>query len=102
MTPVTPGDTDTGAGPGTLKVRIHGPKGAFKVQMFRESEKDRQIGVLYSPREPGQYTVNVMWSDDPADGSPFQVCLADNKQQLARMLEEAQRLHVNGVEDKRV
>lgn len=80
-----------GAGPGTLKVRIHGPKGAFKVQMFRESNKDRTIGVLYSPEEAGIYTVNIMWSDEHAQGSPFQVCIADNKHQLARMLDALER-----------
>jgi len=80
-----------GAGPGVLRVRIHGPKGAFKVQMYRKSEEERTIGVLYNPTEAGIYTVNVLWSDEPAQGSPFQVCIADNKQQLARML-ESQRL----------
>ena len=81
-----------GAGPGVLRVRIHGPKGAFKVQMFRESEEDRTIGVLYSPTEAGIYTVNVMWSEEPAEGSPFHVCVADNKPQLARMLESQRRI----------
>jgi filamin len=34
-----------GAGAGTMKIKIHGPKGAFKVEMFRENTKDRNIGV---------------------------------------------------------
>ena len=91
-----------GAGPGTLKVRIHGPKGAFKVQMFRESNKDRTIGVLYNPTEAGIYTVNVMWSDEHAQDSPFQICVADNKQQLERMLEAKERGITNENDGQRI
>lgn len=87
-----------GAGPGTLKVRIHGPKGAFKVEMFRESNKDRTIGVTYSPTEPGIYTVNVLWSDQPAEGSPYRVCIADNKQQLANMIEVMNSSSINEID----
>ncbi len=91
-----------GAGPGTLKVRIHGPKGAFKVEMFRENQKDRCIGVRYSPKEPGQYTINVLWSGEPAGGSPFEIYLADNKHQLDNLIAEAKRLSINGYNDKKV
>ena len=80
-----------GAGPGVLRVRIHGPKGAFKVEMFRKSQEDRTIGVLYNPTEAGIYTVNVLWSDKAAQGSPFQICVADNEYQLEKML-DTQRL----------
>eukprot|EP00794_Sanderia_malayensis_P010826 gene10826-11978_t len=91
-----------GAGPGTLKVRIHGPKGAFKVEMFREKEKDRTIGVRYSPKEAGQYTINVLWSGEHVMNSPFHVYLADNKHQLDALITEAGRLSINGYEDKTV
>ena len=78
--------------------------------MYRESAKDRTIGVLYHPTEPGQYTVNVMWSDEHAEGSPYQVFIAENKQQLAKMLDDngaslfgrTDGQQVNGYEDKRV
>ncbi len=40
-----------GAGAGQLTVRIKGPKGAFKVEMQRESEKDRKITCKYDPIE---------------------------------------------------
>lgn len=32
-----------GAGAGQLTVRVRGPKGAFRVEMQRESQKDRTI-----------------------------------------------------------
>ena len=72
------------------------------MQMFRESEEDRTIGVLYSPTEAGIYTVNVMWSDEPAVGSPFHVCVADNKQQLAKMLESQRRIVTDENGEQRV
>lgn len=41
-----------GAGAGQLTVRVRGPKGAFRVEMQRESQKDRtilcKVGVLGS------------------------------------------------------
>ncbi len=40
-----------GAGAGQLTVRIKGPKGAFKVEMQRENEKDRKITCKYDPIE---------------------------------------------------
>lgn len=40
-----------GAGAGQLTVRIKGPKGAFKVEMQRESERDRKITCKYDPIE---------------------------------------------------
>jgi filamin len=42
-----------GAGAGQLTVRIRGPKSAFKVEMKRESEKDRKITCKYDPLEVG-------------------------------------------------
>jgi len=71
-----------GAGPGTLKVRIHGPRGAFKVEMFRDNPKDRIINVRYNPTEPGIYTANVFWSDEHVEGSPFEVFVGENEQHL--------------------
>ena len=91
-----------GAGPGTLKVRIHGPKGAFKVEMFRESDKDRTIGVRYNPKEIGRYTVNVLWADLPAPGSPFELFVADTKNQLENFMNVAPQVPVNGHGDRRV
>lgn len=71
-----------GAGPGTMKVRIHGPKGAFKVEMFRDHPKDRSINVRYNPTEAGVYTANIYWSDEHIVGSPFEIFVAKNEQEL--------------------
>ena len=38
-----------GAGAGQLTVRVRGPKGAFRVEMQRESQKDRTILCKVSP-----------------------------------------------------
>ena len=45
-----------GAGAGQLTVRIRGPKSAFKVEMQRESEKDRKITCKYDPLEARIYS----------------------------------------------
>ncbi|EDO45254.1 predicted protein [Nematostella vectensis] len=82
-----------GAGPGTLKIRIHGPKGAFKVEMYRDTTKDRTIGVRYNPTEAGRYTVNIRWGDEPILGSPFEVNIVETQQELDQ-LNELQDNHV--------
>ncbi|XP_070539365.1 filamin-A-like isoform X2 [Ptychodera flava] len=76
-----------GAGAGQLKVRIHGPKGAFKVEMTRDNQKDRTILVKYNPLEVGDYTVSVRWSDKNVTGSPFEMKIVDTREEL----EEVQR-----------
>lgn len=40
-----------GAGAGQLTVRIRGPKGAFRVEMQRETQKERTILCKYDPIE---------------------------------------------------
>lgn len=74
-----------GAGAGTLKIKIHGPKGAFKVEMFRENSKDRNIGVLYNPTEPGRYDISVKWAEEDVPGSPFLVYVGNNEDDLRRL-----------------
>lgn len=71
-----------GAGPGTLKVRIHGPRGAFKVEMYRDTTKDRSIGVRYNPTETGRYIINIKWADQHIPGSPFDVTIVNTKEEL--------------------
>lgn len=72
-----------GAGAGQLTVRVRGPKGAFRVEMQRESQKDRTIlckvelmnvtfsvpanfyfNPQYDPTEPGDYRVEVKWANE--------------------------------------
>lgn len=61
------------AGGGVLAVRVHGPKGAFKIHMNKSPHDDRLILVSYNPTEPGRYTMDVKWSDVNVPGSPFSV-----------------------------
>jgi len=76
-----------GAGAGQLTVRIRGPKGAFRVEMQRESQKDRTILCKYEPTEPGDYRIEVKWSGEHVPGSPFMVMIFDTQEELSRFLQ---------------
>ncbi|BFZ00346.1 hypothetical protein BsWGS_03384 [Bradybaena similaris] len=78
------------AGSGDLRVRIMGPKGAFHVKMRKASQKDKIYQCFYDPVEPGIYTVNVQWSGEHIEGSPFTVLLATNPGELQQMQDEIQ------------
>ena len=60
-------------GVGTLAVRVHGPKGAFKINMRRHPDNDRTILVRYDPAHVGGYTIDITWSEVHIPGSPFKV-----------------------------
>lgn len=76
-----------GAGPGTLKIRIHGPRGAFKVEMYRDTSKERSIGVRYNPTEAGRYIINIKWADQHIPGSPFDVTIVETRDELESLNE---------------
>ncbi|RWS29658.1 Filamin-B-like protein [Leptotrombidium deliense] len=76
-----------GAGAGQLTVRIRGPKGAFRVEMQRESQKDRTILCKYDPTEPGDYRIEIKWSGEHVPGSPFVVMIFDTQEELNRYLQ---------------
>lgn len=65
-------ETEAG-GAGTLAVRVHGPKGAFKINMRRHPDNDRTILVRYDPTHIGKYTVDITWSEVHVPGSPFEI-----------------------------
>lgn len=104
-----------GAGAGQLTVRVRGPKGAFRVEMQRESQKDRTIlckvsafcrispenadilfiplqyfvyhfSLQYDPTEPGDYRVEVKWAGELVPGSPFPVMIFDTEEELRRFI----------------
>jgi len=75
-----------GAGAGQLTVRIRGPKGAFRVEMQRESQKDRTILCRYDPTEVGDYIVSVKWSGVDVPGSPFRIQIFDTTEELERFM----------------
>ncbi|XP_014240191.1 filamin-A isoform X2 [Cimex lectularius] len=76
-----------GAGAGQLSVRVRGPKGAFRVEMQRGSQKDRMIMCKYDPTEPGDYRVEVKWAGELVPGSPFSVMIFDTQEELNRFLQ---------------
>ncbi|XP_013193128.2 filamin-A [Amyelois transitella] len=76
-----------GAGAGQLTVRVRGPKGAFRVEMQRENQKDRTILCKFSPTEPGDYRVEVRWAGRHVPGSPFPVMIFDTQEELRRYLQ---------------
>jgi len=66
---------------------VRGPKGAFRVEMQRESQKDRTILCKYEPTEPGDYRIEVKWSGDHVPGSPFMVMIFDTHEELSKFLQ---------------
>lgn len=75
-----------GAGAGQLTVRIRGPKGAFRMETQRESQRDRTILCKYDPTEPGDYRIEIKWSGHHVPGSPFSVMIFDTQEELNRFL----------------
>ena len=62
------------AGIGTLSIRVHGVKGAFKIQAQPASDDDlRTLKAVYHPKEPGDYIIAIRWSGTHVPGSPFKV-----------------------------
>ncbi|KAL4220761.1 hypothetical protein ACF0H5_021155 [Mactra antiquata] len=77
-----------GAGAGQLTVRIRGPKGAFQVEMYRDSQRDRTILCKFDPTECGLYIISVKWSGVDVPGSPFHVHILDTQEELEQVLNE--------------
>lgn len=75
----------TGAGNGQLTVKVRGKKGAFRVEMKRNSQTDRTINCRYNPTEIGDYFINVQWSGQHIPGSPFHVTIVDTMEELRRL-----------------
>ncbi|XP_069103934.1 filamin-A-like [Argopecten irradians] len=78
----------TNAGAGEIHVSIMGPKGAFRVEMMRSSQKTKVFHCRYSPIEPGMYTINVFWSGKHIKQSPYTVLLGTSDADLDRMVLE--------------
>ncbi len=54
--------------------------------MQRESQKDRTILCKYDPSECGDYQINVKWSGQHVPGSPFNVHVFPNDEELEQFL----------------
>ncbi len=64
------------AGIGTLTIRVHGVKGAFKIQAKPVSSNDvRTLSAFYHPNQPGDYMIAIRWSGAHIPGSPFKVSI---------------------------
>lgn len=62
------------AGIGTILIRVHGIRDAFKIEAAPKSESDqRTLIAQYHPRIPGEYVIFVRWSGVHVPGSPFTV-----------------------------
>lgn len=62
--------------------------GAFQVEMYRDSQKDRTILCRYDPTETGLYMISVRWSGRDVPGSPFHVNIVDTQAELEQLLHE--------------
>lgn len=70
------------AGIGTLTIRVHGVKGAFKIQAKPTSENDlRTLDAFYQPKETGDYIIAIRWSGTHIPGSPFKISIRDPNQE---------------------
>lgn len=57
------------------------------MEMYRDTSKERSIGVRYNPTEVGRYMINIKWADQHIPGSPFDVLIVDTRQELESMNE---------------
>lgn len=62
------------AGIGTLTIRVHGIKGAFKIDANPAAkENQRTMKATYDPKQPGDYIIAIRWSGTNIPGSPFKI-----------------------------
>ncbi|CAI8056215.1 Filamin-C [Geodia barretti] len=58
------------AGAGTLKVRLHGVKNAFKIELKPKDQMDqRTLQARYNPRKPGDYLITIKWDEKNIPGN---------------------------------
>lgn len=90
-----------GAGPGDLKVRVHGPKNGFNVTMDHDLHDGRVVNIDYHPSIPGIYTVSIYWSGEHVAGSPVEVYLAPDSDQLDKWITDPEKVREEeGLTDK--
>ena len=62
--------------------------GAFQVEMYRDSQRDRTILCRFDPTECGLYIISVKWSGVDVPGSPFHVHILDTQEELEQVLND--------------
>ena len=70
-----------GAGIGTLVIRVHGVKGAFRIQCVPDESDSRLLRASYNPTASGDYNISIRWSGTHIPGSPFQVYIRVDENQ---------------------
>ena len=70
--------------------------GAFRVEMQRESQKDRTILCRYDPAELGDYIISIKWSGQHVPGSPYHVLIFQTEEELKRFKMENPQRRLNG------
>ena len=64
------------AGAGTLQVRLHGVKDAFKIDIKPKDSKDmRTLEARYDATKPGDYLITIKWSDVHIPGVYVYACV---------------------------
>ena len=63
------------AGAGTLQVRLHGVKDAFKIDIKPRDPSDiRTLEANYHATKPGDYLITIKWSDVHIPGKSTHLC----------------------------
>lgn len=76
------------AGIGSLSVRVHGVKDAFKVKVVHGEPDPRVLTATYNPQEAGEYLISIRWSSVEVPGSSFGVFITDPDAELEAQLRE--------------
>nr|WAW84873.1 filamin-like 3 [Halisarca dujardinii] len=61
------------AGKGELQVRVNGPGGGEELDTEDVEEGLRKVRYYIDPEEAGEYSVDVLFAEQPIPGSPFKV-----------------------------
>lgn len=48
-------------------------KGPTKPQVMMQNQKDGNVNVQYTTKDPGEYELSVTFDDDHVEGSPFKI-----------------------------
>eukprot|EP00731_Ephydatia_muelleri_P017641 Em0010g739a len=70
-----------GAGVGKMVIRVHGVKGAFRIECAPDESNPRLLKASYNPQASGDYTISIRWSGAHIPGSPFQVYIRIDEDQ---------------------
>jgi filamin len=76
------------AGIGSLSVRVHGVKDAFKVKVEYGKPDPRVMTATYTSQEAGEYIISVRWSSVDIPGSPFGVYITNPAAELEAQMKK--------------